>query len=112
MKRHHSTGKSHPLTQCLLSLLMILGGSLLSAGASAEQVRIPIGQQGDRQAVERPTLGMDMDMVRNRFGEPEQRFPARGEPPISRWEYPQFTVYFEGSVVLHSVLKPVASDQQ
>lgn len=26
-----------------------------------------------------------------------------GQPPISRWSYPDFTVYFENDLVLHSV---------
>jgi hypothetical protein len=31
--------------------------------------------------------------------------PAVGEPPISRWEYTGYTVYFEHDLVLHSVIQ-------
>jgi hypothetical protein len=34
-----------------------------------------------------------------------QRIAAVGEPPISRWVYPQFVVYFEGSYVIHAVAR-------
>ena len=53
----------------------------------------------------RPTRGMSMDRVEARFGAPVARQPAIGEPPISRWEYPDFTVYFEYRFVIHAVQK-------
>lgn len=40
-----------------------------------------------------------------RFGAPNIRVPAVGDPPISSWEYPQFTVYFEFDRALHSVAR-------
>ena len=46
-----------------------------------------------------------MAQVENRFGEPSQRVGAVGDPPISRWVYPQFVVYFEGSHVIHAVAR-------
>ena len=54
---------------------------------------------------ERPQRGMSMDAVENRFGEPMARVPAVGQPPISRWEYAEFIVYFEHNLVLHAALK-------
>jgi hypothetical protein len=47
---------------------------------------------------------MTQDAVRSQFGTPEKQLPAVGNPPISRWVYKDFTVYFEGNVALHSVL--------
>jgi hypothetical protein len=44
-----------------------------------------------------------MDRVRERWGEPRQRLAAVGEPPISRWVYDGFSVYFEHRHVIHSV---------
>jgi len=52
----------------------------------------------------RPGGGESMETVLSRYGEPSQRIAAVGEPPISRWVYPQFTVYFERSLALHSVV--------
>lgn len=48
-----------------------------------------------------PSRGMSMETVKSRFGEPEQTSPAVGEPPIMRWMYGDFTVYFENNRVLH-----------
>jgi hypothetical protein len=54
--------------------------------------------------VETPRRGIDMNQVKSRFGEPKRTFDAVGEPPISRWQYNDFIVYFEYDKVLHSVM--------
>lgn len=51
-----------------------------------------------------PVGGQPMRKVRNLFGEPETILPAVGEPPITRWVYPDFTVYFEHQQVITSVM--------
>ena len=50
-----------------------------------------------------PGRGMTMEQVEARFGAPNEKIPAVGEPPISRWVYGNYTVYFERDIVLHSV---------
>ena len=50
-----------------------------------------------------PVRGMDMSKVINELGEPTTRFPAVGKPPITRWVYPDRTVFFEYSHVIHVV---------
>jgi len=51
-----------------------------------------------------PGNGMSMDQVTQRFGEPAERVGAIGDPPITRWVYESYTVYFEHDLVLHSVI--------
>lgn len=51
-----------------------------------------------------PRNGIDKTDVVRQFGEPVDRVPAVGQPPISRWIYQGFVVYFEYDLVLHSVL--------
>ena len=51
-----------------------------------------------------PNRGSSMAAVQGRFGEPTQRHATIGNPPITRWDYPQFSVYFEHDRVLHAVL--------
>ncbi len=58
---------------------------------------------GPDAAAGRPTRGMTMNKVESRFGAPDRRVPAVGDPPIARWEYPGFIVYFEYDKVLHAV---------
>lgn len=52
-----------------------------------------------------PTRGMTMDKVINEMGQPLNKFPAVGKPPITRWDYPDRTVFFEYSSVIHVVAK-------
>ncbi len=52
-----------------------------------------------------PTRGMTQASVESRFGTPTSRDAEVGEPPISRWEYPDFVVFFEYDRVIHSVKK-------
>jgi hypothetical protein len=46
---------------------------------------------------------MTMQKVEAAFGAPASRVPAVGNPPISRWEYPGFVVFFENDHVIHTV---------
>jgi len=53
---------------------------------------------------ERPSRGSTMESVRAKFGAPSQESPAVGNPPISRWDYPGYSVFFESDKVLHTVV--------
>jgi hypothetical protein len=56
------------------------------------------------EGVLRPTNGESMDKVRQRFGDPVREMPWVGDPPITRWVYDNFTVYFEHDLVITSVV--------
>jgi hypothetical protein len=56
-----------------------------------------------------PRRGQSMAAVESAFGAPAQRHAAVGggsvhTPPITRWDYPTFSVYFENGHVVNSVL--------
>jgi len=70
--------------------------------AGAESINIP-GHYAQESAVMMPKRGIKMGKVLDQFGEPLQRKPAVGEPPITEWEYDNFRVYFEYDTVLHAV---------
>ena len=71
----------------------------------AETIKIGLSKQaGSQQEIPRPTTGMSKADVEAKFGAPQAQRPAVGEPPISKWEYADFSVYFENETVLHSVL--------
>lgn len=53
----------------------------------------------------KPTRGMSQDSVRTSYGSPQSMSDAVGEPPISRWEYAGFVVFFEYDKVIHTVSK-------
>lgn len=54
-------------------------------------------------ATAKPTRGMSTRSVKKKFGQPEKILSAIGKPPISRWIYKDFIVYFENSRVIHTV---------
>ncbi len=53
----------------------------------------------------KPTRGMSQESVQANFGSPQSTSAAVGEPPISRWDYAGFVVFFEHDKVIHSVTK-------
>jgi hypothetical protein len=55
-----------------------------------------------------PARGMTMSQVASKFGDPVTKVPAVGTPPISRWEYSGFVVYFERDHVIHAVVSESA----
>jgi hypothetical protein len=50
-----------------------------------------------------PTRGQSMAAVERQFGVPADRQAAVGQPPITRWVYPGFVVFFEYDHVVHAV---------
>ena len=52
-----------------------------------------------------PVHGMNMANVEHVFGTPLEKQEAVGKPPITRWVYADYVVYFEYNIVLHTVMK-------
>jgi hypothetical protein len=48
---------------------------------------------------------MNMENVEHVFGTPLEKDGAVGKPPITRWVYSDYVVYFEYNLVLHAVMK-------
>ena len=55
-------------------------------------------------AIQTPRNGVNMASVRQQYGDPISEGAAIGDPPITRWDYEGFSVYFEYDLVLHSVI--------
>jgi len=83
-----------------LLLATVLAGGL----AGAETISVDNGIAVKESDVATPRRGMTMDQVASKFGAPATKVPAVGKPPISRWKYPGFVVYFEANHVIHSVI--------
>lgn len=87
-------------------LLPLMFAAILLAAESvqADTLTIPVGQQASGlQIISLPQRGIDASTVRQQHGEPITRHAAVGEPPINRWDYAGFSVYFEYDKVVHSV---------
>ncbi|RJG13691.1 phosphodiesterase [Pseudomonas cavernicola] len=80
-------------------LLLVL---LLPLPGFAETLEIPLGQQGATN-IALPTRGQSQHAVLERFGLPDEEHPAVGKPPINRWDYREFSIYFESGRVIDSV---------
>ena len=90
------------------SLALVLTVCLAPA-ASADTLLIDRVQA--EAAVTLPTRGSSMSQVQSRFGAPAQKLaPISGpnsrkyNPPITRWIYPSYEVYFEYDHVIDTVL--------
>ncbi|RFF28679.1 hypothetical protein DZK25_01585 [Wenzhouxiangella sp. 15181] len=58
----------------------------------------------ERMMRDLPQNGLTKARVEERYGAPEEKHAAVGEPPITRWVYDDFNVFFEYNLVIESVL--------
>ncbi len=74
----------------------------------AETLTVPETTAGSSAGL--PARGSSQGAVLKGFGEPQTRHPAVGggsaqQPPITRWDYGGFSVFFENSHVVDVVVK-------
>jgi hypothetical protein len=96
----------HAVTLAVGLVAVIIG--FCSGAVRAETVA-----EGDQVSVRpsdipRPARGMTMHSVETKFGAPQDRHGPVGQPPISRWDYHGFTVFFENDRVIHTVVDPAS----
>ena len=91
------------MTRIVLTLMLVFSAGLVQLGiAQADVLLIEEVRQSDRMDL--PANGMSKDVVQARFGEPADKLAAVGDPPITRWNYNNWSVYFEYDLVLFTVL--------
>lgn len=83
-------------------LSVVAGAALLSSVSWADELKMTDAPGSNAHT---PARGLSMDKVEAQYGAPSNRVAAVGNPPITRWEYPGFVVFFENNIVLHSVVK-------
>ena len=86
-------------------LALVLGAMALTipnGQAAADVLLIEEVRQAERMTL--PANGMNKDGVRSAFGAPQQTHSPVGDPPITRWDYDGWSVYFEYDLVLFTVL--------
>lgn len=71
---------------------------IASAACSASAAPSP-HEGGDGK----PLKGMSMTEVERSFGQPGKILSPVGTPPITRWIYEGYTVYFDQAHVIHTV---------
>ena len=86
---------------CTVTLLALVFGFVGTGVAETLQMEGTTPAAGQA----RPTRGMTQDSVEQKFGIPESRQAPVGDPPISRWDYKEFIVFFEYDRVIHAVVR-------
>ncbi len=85
----------------ILTVLALLFGTV---GLSAADTLQMDGTEPSASS-SRPSRGETTASVESKFGVPTAKQAAVGDPPISRWEYKEFVVFFEYDRVIHAVVK-------
>ncbi|WP_314409179.1 phosphodiesterase [Pseudomonas kuykendallii] len=88
------------MKRALLLIALLCAGGLRAQ--SAQTIEIPLGEQG-RADLALPARGDSQRVVLEHFGLADEEHPAVGRPPITRWDYREFSVYFESGRVIDSV---------
>lgn len=100
------------LVKSVLALVTALGAvALLAPAAQAETLKREARSQ---HTANLPGRGLSMAEVERRWGAPLEKLPTAGgdaprHPPINRWRYRGYTVYFERNRVIHSVADTAAA---
>lgn len=92
-------------------ILLLCCLSLISVSAVSDVLLINVIENepvNSAAGLLRPTHGMTMDQVEAKFGAPVMKYATVGQPPITRWNYEQFSVYYEFNIVLHTVVNKPA----
>ncbi len=91
------------MTRIAMTRVVIFSLLILTAlSASADVLLIQQVRQGGR--LDLPPNGMSMNEVEAAYGTPQEKRAAVGDPPISRWVYDRWSVYFEWDRSLYTVL--------
>jgi hypothetical protein len=90
-------------TQSLTVLLSVIASLAGAPVLQAQNLDVPPAPGSAAAATGMPARGQSMAEIERRFGPPAERFAAVGQPPITRWVYPGFIVYFEYQHVVHAV---------
>ena len=85
--------------------LTLAVATVLTLPIAAQNLSVPGAGGTANASAGFPTRGMSMNQVESSFGSPVARRAAVGDPPITRWEYGEFIVYFEYKHVIHAVPK-------
>ena len=100
--------RSITVTSLFAALLGLAGTALAQESRESGDVLLVERSQEAERSMELPRRGLGMAEVERRFGAPSRKHAPVGgnrpqHPPITRWTYPEFSVYFERSTVIDAV---------
>jgi len=87
-----------------IRILIALLCGLAASGTTVAETLVVNDQLTLRDSsVDRPKRGSTMGEVEKHFGAPVEKHATVGQPPITRWDYTGFSVFFEHDRVIHAV---------
>jgi hypothetical protein len=93
----------------LVSAILTTGLGGLAPVSRADLIAVGDQIEVAKPDIAVPSRGMSMNQVAGKFGEPTTKVPPVGKPPITRWDYPGFVVYFDHEYVIHCVVSTADS---
>jgi len=81
----------------------LAASAVVASVAFAETVVVNDQVTVKQSSVDGPKRGITMSQVEARFGAPVTKHATVGEPPITRWDYTSFSVFFERDRVIDTV---------
>ncbi len=100
--------------------LLVSIGVLVSAvafhAAPAKADTLLVERVKEERSMNAPRRGLTMAQVERMYGEPSSKLPSAGgdaplHPPINRWVYPNYVVYFERNHVINSVAQRATASE-
>jgi len=91
-----------PMTKLRILSVMAL---IFAFGGMANADTLKMDGASARISEGRAMRGMTQASVEARYGSPVAVTRAVGDPPITRWVYQNFVVFFEYDRVIHAVVK-------
>lgn len=94
----------------ILKFLIIIIISSASSQSFADV--LIINRLKQEQSIDMPKRGLSMNQVINQYGEPLTKKAAVGSPPITEWQYENYSVYFERQWVIKSVAYKASANEK
>lgn len=98
--------KQHPGYSFVAVLMLLISSISLNCFAGEAGMASPSQKSSAMAHVSKPVSGQTKDQVVQKYGMPLSKATKIGSPPISKWHYPTYTVYFEFNRVIHAVSEP------
>lgn len=89
-----------------LTLIIVSASSISSADV------LIIKRIEQEQSIDMPKRGISMNQVISHYGEPTIKKEPIGIPPITEWQYVDFSVYFENQWVINSVAYKASANEK
>ncbi len=90
----------------LSAFILVALACCLAGMVNAETLQVGSSENASRfESAGKPSRGMTQARVEADYGAPQKTHAAVGDPPISRWDYAEFVVFFEYDRVIHAVTR-------